>query len=68
VAVRVVPERDRVGAQLEQLARGLLGDSDTAGGVLAVHDHEVGLMGVADSRQERGERSPADATHHVADE
>ena len=64
----MVPERDRVGPQLEQLARGLLGDAHAAGGVLAVHDHEVRLVGVADLRQQRGERPPADAADHVADE
>ena len=68
VAVRVVAERDRVGSRLEQLARGLLGHAHAARRVLAVHDHEVGLVGVADSRQQRGERPPADAAHHVADE
>jgi hypothetical protein len=68
VTVRMVAERDRVSAHVQQLASRLLGDPNAAGRVLAVHDHEIGLVGVADSRQQRGERSPADAAHHVADE
>ena len=49
VAVGVVAERDRVDAGLEQLTRRLLGDPDSSGRVLAVGDHEVGLVLVAQS-------------------
>jgi hypothetical protein len=68
MAEGVVAERDRVGSELEQLARGLLRDSDSAGRVLAVHDHEVRLVRVADLRQERRECPASDAADHVADE
>ena len=68
VAVGVVAERDRVGAELEQLARGLAGDAHAARGVLAVDHHEVRLVLLADAGKQRGQRPAADAAHHVADE
>ena len=68
VAVGVVAERDRVDPDLEQLARRLLRDPHAARGVLPVHDHEVRLVGVAEPRQQRGERAASDAADDVADE
>jgi len=68
MAVGVVAERDRIGADLEQLARRLLGDAHAAGRVLAVDDDEVGPVALAQAGQQRGQRSPAQPAHHVADE
>jgi hypothetical protein len=42
VAVAVVAERDHVGARLEDLGGGLLGDPNAAGHVLPVDHNEVG--------------------------
>ena len=68
VAVGVVAEGDRVDAQAEQLLRGLAGDPEAAGGVLAVDDDEVGLVLVPQAGQHGGQRPAADSPDDVADE
>jgi len=66
VAVGVVAERDCVDAEREQLLRGLARDADSARGVLAVDDHEVGLVLLHQLREHGGERPAADPGDDVA--
>jgi hypothetical protein len=54
VSVAVVTERDHVGAGLEQLLGGVLGDPDATGGVLPVHHHQVGHARRAELGHRRG--------------
>ena len=61
VAVGVVAEGDRVHAGAEQLAGGLLGDAHPAGDVLAVGDHEVGPVLLAQRGQQAGQGAAAEA-------
>jgi len=62
----VVAERDRVGAELQQLARRLLCDAYPAGRIFAVDHDEVGLVLVAQAGEQRGQRPPPEASHHIA--
>ena len=53
---------------VEQRLRGLLGDPHAAGRVLAVDDHEVGRVALAQLRHRRLQPAPAGTSHHVPDE
>ena len=64
----VVAEGDAVGAGLEQQRGVRRADPDAAGGVLAVHHHEVEPPVAAQPRQVLGDRGPAAPAHHVAEE
>ena len=64
--VGVVPERDRVDAGGEQLVCVLRRDSEAAGGVLAVDDHERQVVALAQHRQAVEQRFAPDAPDDVA--
>ena len=65
----MVAERDRVDAQRRRTSRAIFGgDAEAAGGVLAVHDHAVGLVLLAQAGKQRLEHPPPGAAHDVADE
>ena len=66
--VGVVPERDHVDARRDQLVRELGRDPQATGHVLAVGDHERGLVALAQHRQAVQQGAPPDAPDDVADE
>ena len=68
VAVDVVAGRDQVGARVEDVLRGVLGDPQAAGRVLAVDDDVVGPAALAQLRHRRREPAAARAADDVADE
>src|SRR4051794_20676297 len=68
MAVGVVAERDDVGAGLEQLVGMLRRDPDAAGGVLPVHDHEVGAELRAEVAEHAADHTPAGGPDDIADE
>ena len=64
----VVAERDRVGADREQLLGELGRDPDAVGDVLAVDDAEVDAELAAETGQALGQRLAAGSADDVADE
>ena len=68
MAVGVVAEGDHVGARLEDLLRGRLGDPDAAAGVLAVDHDQVGTLRLTELRHRGRKGLPAGLTDHVPDE
>ncbi|MEA2497362.1 MAG: hypothetical protein QOJ29_5273 [Thermoleophilaceae bacterium] len=68
VPVGVVAQSDRVGAGVEQCARGLGGDPDAAGSVLPVHDGEVELLAFAQPGQQTFDHGPTGRADNIADE
>ncbi len=57
----VIAGGHHVGAGVEQLGQDRLGDAEAAGGVLAVHHHEIGAVALAQSGQrlDRPPRGPS---------
>ena len=68
VAVDVVAGRDHAGAEPEQLLRDGFGDARAAGGVLAVDDHQIGPVALAQPGHRPGQTGATGLAHHVADE
>jgi len=68
VAVDVVARGDHAGAGGEEVVGGALGDADAAGRVLAVDDHQVGLVPLAQRGHRLAQALPSRAADHVADE
>ena len=68
VAKGVVAERDHVGPHREEVGARLLGDAESAGRVLAVDDHEVGHVALAQSRHRPAQAGATGTTDDVADE
>jgi len=66
--VGVVAEGDRIDAGGDQLIGEPGRDAQAAGDVLAVGDHERGLIALAQERQALQQRAPADAPDDVAHE
>jgi hypothetical protein len=64
----VVAERQAVGAGVEQLARGVLGDPEARGGVLAVDHHELETQPPAQARQVLGQAVATRAADDVSEE
>jgi len=67
VAVDVVAGGDDVGAGAEEVVGGALGDPHPAGRVLAVDDHQVRRVALAQLRHRLPQTLAAGAADHVAD-
>jgi hypothetical protein len=68
VAVGVVAQRDRIGAQTEDLVRRFRGDADPAPGVLAVDHDQIGQVLLAQAGHRRRQPLPPGLADDVADE
>ena len=68
MAKGVVAERDHVGADREQILGGLLSDPEPSGGVLAVDDHQVGAVTLAQVGHRATEARPPGLADDVGDE
>ena len=68
MAEDVVARRDHICARVKDAVRGLLGDSEPSGGVLAIDDHQVGLVALAKLRHHRGQPVSPGPADHVTDE
>jgi len=68
MAVDVVAGRDHIGAGLEDVGGGALGDAQPAGRVLPVDDHQLGVVALAQCRHRGGKPAAARAADDVADE
>jgi len=68
VAVDVVAAGDHVGTAAEDVVGGAFGDPHPAGRVLAVDDHQVGFVPLAQGRHRLAQPLPPRAADHVADE
>ena len=64
----VVPVGDHVGARVADLTSDLTGEPRAAGGVLAVHDHEVDASFAPDGGEKRGDGLAAGLSDDIADE
>jgi len=68
MAVDVVAGRDHVGAGVEEVIGGALGDADAPRRVLAVDDHQVRGVLFPHRRQRFAQPLPPRAADHVTDE
>ena len=64
----VIAERDRVGTGVEEFLVDRLGDTETAGCILAVDDDKIELPVADHARQVFGDRGAPGPADHVADE
>ena len=65
---RMIAKREAIGAGVEQLARGGLGDAIAGGGVLGVDDDELQTERAAKPRQVLGQALPTGPSDNVAKE
>ena len=63
----MIAASDRVGARIDHLGVDRLGDTEAAGGVLAVDDHAIELPVALEHRQTLGHSRTARTPHHIAD-